>query len=478
MSRKGPPDPGGYNIRHETVIYDDRQMDVSEFRGMTDTQENVSTKPNTVSSSIQQLKKPEVKNVSDNAQVNNTDNELFCNKYDFKYLHLYDAPHYVYIQHNDRNIGRLHPMAIGKLLYECVKNPKAIIKEITKLGVNRIKVTMTTISDINKLVENSFLKEKGYTVYVPKHLTERRGVIKGVYTAFSDEYLLEHMECKSKIKYCRRINKKLINNDGQVEYRATETVVLTFLGNKLPSYVDINGVRCKVEPYIGNVIQCYNCLRFGHVLSQCKASEKICKNCGINHEGDCDAQSLQCIHCKSTTHNSLYKKCPIYVKQQEIKKIMASNNLSFKDAKSMSEAPSFAQALTTKNKFSILENLNDEVAFPSLPPKTNDFPTSTQRKEFTSPIPKKRKALPQQEKHFLNPQREYNTEALPLTPISFNPHRPSTSGDTPEVIIENLTTYISNTLYKFKSSFSSEDEVNVRKTVSDMIKSLTFSGQT
>lgn len=477
MDNKGPPDPGGSsnknykNIRYEEILNVDH-MDT----GLANSQGSVNKfLINIPDARDDPLKKLEIKTVSDSAPLNNRNNEPFCNKYEMKYLHLYDAPYYAYIQHNDQNIGRLHPMAIGKLLYEHIKNPKAVIQEITKLGANRIKVTMKTISDINNLIENPVLKENGYIVYVPRHLTERRGVIKGVYTFFSDEYLLDNMECSSKIKYCKRINRRTINSVGQVEYTPTETVVLTFLGNKLPSHVDINGVRCRVDPYIGNVIQCYNCLRFGHVFNQCKAKEKICKNCGITHEGECEKDSTQCIHCKSSTHNSLYKKCPVYVKQQEVKKIMAANNLSFKDAKYVADNPTFAQAVSTKNRFSTLESLNDELVFPSLPSKNNNYTYSSQRKESSSPVPKKRKALSQQEKHFHNPQRDYNTLSLPLTPLPANPCRPSTSKDAPEVVVDNLIKYISDIFYKLKNNFSNEDEDNVRRTVSEMISRLPFS---
>lgn len=479
MDNKGPPDPGGSginynNIRNETIIYKDINMDISVSTDSINTQGQVSTKQNNPTAGDCQVKKPEVRNLDDNVQVNNKNKELLSNKYNTKYLHLYDSPYYVYIEHSDKNIGRLHPMAIGKLLYEQIKNPKAVIKEISKLGSNRIKVTMTTVTDINRLVENPILKENGYLVYVPKHLTERRGVIKGVYTSFDDNYLLQNIECNSKILYCKRMNRKLINVDGQFEYIPTQTVVLSFLGNKLPSHVNINGVRCQVEPYIGNVIQCHNCLRFGHVFSQCKTKDKICKNCGTSHEGECHLP-LGCVHCKSTAHNSLYKKCPLYVKQQEVKKIMATNNLSFKEAKIISDNQTFAQVLSINNRFSVFDNLNDEAAFPNLPPKNNNPLPNFQRKEPVSPVPKKRKALSQQEKHFSRPQREYNTQSLPLSPLPTNIYRPSTSKEIPEVLIDNLTTYISEVVYTFRNNFSNEDKDNVRKTVSNIISGLVFS---
>lgn len=462
MDGKEPPDPGGRgkkyaNIRNETLIYNDIDMRESNSNSI---QANVSTKSNVLDNNVN--KNMEHKKVSDN--------DIFKNKYDLKYVHLYDKPYYVYIQHKDKNIGNLHPMAIGKVLYENINLPKATIEDISKMGSNRIKVILKTISDINNLIANPVLNEQGYIIYVPRHLTQCRGVIRGVYSQLSEDYLLRNMESKSIVKHCKRMQRKIINNEGQVEIRPTETVVVTFEGNKLPSHIYINSVRCQVEPYIANVVQCYNCLRFGHVSDQCKSKGKTCRNCATIHEGECEIEKISCLHCKSSLHNSLDKKCPSYTKQREIKKIMAIKNLSFRDAKKIVDSPTVAQIMSTNNNFSVLQNLNDEIEFPSLPLRKNrSISIDFQNREPVSPVAKKRKTQITQEKHFSTPRREYNTQSLPLNPLLANPYRPSTSKEQPNDIIEQIIEHISDVVYRYKNKFSNNEIEILQKTFNQII---------
>lgn len=203
MSNQKPPDPGGgkspnsfSNIGNISIVHNEMECN--------DNDDN-NTKSNT--------QKTE---------------EIYKNRYDNNYLHLYKAPFYVYIQHKEKNIGRLHPMAIGKLLYEQIKNPKNTIKEIIKMGSNRVKVVVRNMQEANNLVSNTKIRELGYIAYVPKHCTEIRGVVKRVYTSLTDTYLRENSESESGIKSCYRILRKVSEN-GEKITKPTGTVIMTFL---------------------------------------------------------------------------------------------------------------------------------------------------------------------------------------------------------------------------------------------------------
>uniref|UniRef100_A0A6P7GQD1 Uncharacterized protein LOC114340842 n=1 Tax=Diabrotica virgifera virgifera TaxID=50390 RepID=A0A6P7GQD1_DIAVI len=146
-------------------------------------------------------------------------------------------------------------------------------------------------------------------------------------------------------------------------------VILTFEGNIIPQYITLDLVRFQVEQYIYPVVQCLNCFKFGHTMRQCKATSILCKNCGKDHEDNSSCSNPKyCLHCKTNEHTSLTKQCPAYQHQYNIKKIMAIENTTFKEAEFIAKNPSYAK-ITTHNQFEVLSNLNN---FPQLPSVAND----------------------------------------------------------------------------------------------------------
>ncbi|KAG5873523.1 hypothetical protein JTB14_026609 [Gonioctena quinquepunctata] len=72
-------------------------------------------------------------------------------------------------------------------------------------------------------------------------------------------------------------------------------------------------------------MQCFSCLEFGHTKNA--NAEALLLNVTIV------VLPTKCFH--SIEHNSLYKKCPEYERQKEIKRIMAYENISYFDAKEL-----------------------------------------------------------------------------------------------------------------------------------------------
>ena len=159
-----------------------------------------------------------------------------------------------------------------------------------------------------------------------------------------------------------------------------QSMIVTFEGNVLPNEVIINSVVFPVELFFGKVIQCYNCLKYGHVSNQCRSTNiPLCINCGKskteNHE--CFESDIYCIYCKLSDHRSNSKKCPVFEKQKKIKKIMVEHNSTFNEAKEYCEN-SFAN-LTSLNKFSILSDANSyDENFPALPAQKPNIISSNQ----------------------------------------------------------------------------------------------------
>lgn len=151
-----------------------------------------------------------------------------------------------------------------------------------------------------------------------------------------------------KVLSVKRFTKKIQNGD-EIKYDPTTSIMVSFKGQKLPTHVSICKVLCSVEPYVQRVVQCFNCLRYGHVSKQCK-SKLRCNRCGENHKSDsCQVfKPIECLFCKGAHVATDHKLCPEYKKQKSIKTMMARENISYRDAKNK-QSGSFANVTAEPN---------------------------------------------------------------------------------------------------------------------------------
>nr|CAI5866091.1 unnamed protein product [Callosobruchus analis] len=103
-----------------------------------------------------------------------------------------DSPrHYVvFVEHKYLNVDRLHPMRLGEKLLN-IGNDAKHIKEINTVGRNRIKIELDSPAAANRILSNSVFENNGLVAYIPLHLTEKKGVVKGIDTTYSEEDLLK-----------------------------------------------------------------------------------------------------------------------------------------------------------------------------------------------------------------------------------------------------------------------------------------------
>lgn len=406
----------------------------------------------------------ELKNADKNVNsIKSPAKQFIENKYNLKLGHLYSAPYYAYIEHSDKNIGKLHPMALGKFLHIDL-NIKHEIVEITKVGLNRVKVELKSAKSVNNLIENPLIKAKGYVAYVPKHLTERRGVIRGVCTSLDDASLIDYIESFSVIKSVKRVYRKS-NENAMDKLIPTQTVFLTFEGNSLPSHIFLNSVRCTVEPYISNVIQCNKCFKFRHVAAQCRSTKEVCPDCGNSHEGEC--YDRKCSNCGSNQHSARDKNCEKYKKEKDIKTIMGKHNMSYKEAENIYKDPNFAR-VTTSNRFNVLNNIEH---FPELPTHSRSQSNQNQSSFFTSQVSnKKRKTI--SPAYTPSVEREYNTFNLPLNPLPPNPIRPNGEENPNFDRLLNVITECCNEFFSRCSKdfqISLEDELSLKRNINTLL---------
>lgn len=398
---------------------------------------------------------------SDGKNMNKKSAELIVNNYVPEYVHLYRAPFIAYIQHADKNIGRLHEMSIGHMLHKDL-GLKTSIKSISRSGANRIKIEMNTIQDVIDLVNKPALKSRGYHCFVPKYLTERRGVIRYVDTCFSDSYILENIECDGLIKEVKRIVRE-VTEGGQTKRLPTQTVILTFHGNKLPEYCILNSCRRLITSYVYKPVLCFKCLHFGHVKAQCRSSVAKCRKCGDTHEGECDASAHKCLHCKSKTHDALSKECPAFKKELLIKQKMADNNIPYREAKATIDNPNSFANVSTFNRFSLFENCEDFPALQSRPRNLEKLKiqSNVASRATNRPIvAKKRPRVASPPPVVTSAVREFNVSSLPSRPIISepNPYRPPSQSQIVEMI-EKIVKFVGNMFKSDKVITFDESEI-------------------
>lgn len=271
---------------------------------------------------------------------------------DFRFNQTDKGPYFVIIESENKNLGKLHKMSVGKIMFNHLKNEGHAIENVDIAGRNRIKVVFSNFQIANKILDDrEFLSKNDFQAYIPESLVLRRGVIRNVDVDLTVEEINEVIKSSVKITNIRRMSRKTVEND-KTFYSNTGTVVLTFRGQILPETVSIYGARCVVTPYIYKVVQCHNCYRFGHLSNQCRSASR-CINCGDNHNSnDCKA-AVKCISCKEQ-HKATDPQCPEFVNQRSIKKYMAFHNVGYKEAK-----------LKYRNFSEVVSNSTQD--FPSLP---------------------------------------------------------------------------------------------------------------
>lgn len=144
------------------------------------------------------------------------------------------------------------------------------------------------------------------------------------------------------------MSRKTVSANGVV-WLPTQTVVLTFDGQALPSKVFAFYSSLPVDQYVYPTIQCFNCCRFGHTRLQCRSKPR-CFKCGGEHDGtSCSSESFSCINC-SGTHKATESICPENLRQKNIKQFMSSHSVSYQEADkkfAKINKPSFAEVVAT-----------------------------------------------------------------------------------------------------------------------------------
>lgn len=214
-------------------------------------------------------------------------------------------------------------MAFARLLRsENIKN----VTRIKYKSFNKVLIQFQNKEDATKLMECQKFKDMGWRCQLINEMSLSYGVVKGVDLELKEQEIMDILECTTEIISVKRLRR--VNSENK--WVDCESIRVCFKSNNLPSHIYAYDCRLTVEPYVFPVTQCSGCWQFGHVVKYCPLKKKICPKCGGNHE-NCDTSNISCLNCKGN-HFVLDKKCPLFLKEKDIRNIMSTEQVPYRKA--------------------------------------------------------------------------------------------------------------------------------------------------
>ncbi|KAL4142166.1 hypothetical protein QTP88_004679 [Uroleucon formosanum] len=239
----------------------------------------------------------------------------------------YNGPVIILVECIDMNkhIGNWHPFKAAKFFSTNFSG----ITNIKPAGSKKIKISFDSTSNGNLCLTSDVLFDHGFTANIPSNLIYSFGIIK-LDPDVSEDDFRDGVHSIFPIVNFKRIS---IKKDGNIV--PTRIVELKFLSPKLPQHISVYNLIFDVNPSIRSPVQCNRCLRYGHTQKFCR-SDPRCSHCGGSKHSilECPTASSTdptCIFCK-LPHAATDRSCQEWSVQKDIKKIMATENISYKDA--------------------------------------------------------------------------------------------------------------------------------------------------
>ncbi|KAL4091657.1 hypothetical protein QTP88_026314 [Uroleucon formosanum] len=301
----------------------------------------------------------------------------------------YIGPIFILVEsiNTEINLGKWHPVKAAKFFSTNFTG----ITNIKPAGFKKVKITFDSIENGNMCLKSAFLSDHGFSASIPSNLIYSFGVIKFDIDLSEDDFR-EGLSSLFPIESFRRIT---VNKDGVIT--PTRLVELKFISPNLPQHITVFNMIFEVTPSIRSPVQCNRCLRFGHTQKFCR-SDPRCSHCGgVKHSiVDCPTDSAtepSCLFCHLphlATDHSCHHEWSI---QKEIKKIMATENISYQDAVIFKKNNCYSSAF----KYSDITNRHPPVSNSNVPKPTHyveDFPNLNDSHHFFNSKKPKSKARP------------------------------------------------------------------------------------
>jgi hypothetical protein len=222
------------------------------------------------------------------------------------------------------------------ILGRCIKSICGDIHSVEYIRSGGIFITCNTKEQVQTLINTTHLTP---TSSAPIPVTVRLALTKNTVCGkiFAPELAdIPHSDILEELSSAGVVSlRKFYGEKSQSHH--VPLFVLSFLGSTLPSKVKIGYSSCRVEKYYPSPLRCSKCLRFRHSALSCK-SKPTCSHCSkTDHSADnCpdlnEKEKAKCINCHQA-HSSYHKTCPIYLREKEICRRSATENLSYTEAR-------------------------------------------------------------------------------------------------------------------------------------------------
>lgn len=258
------------------------------------------------------------------------DTELNFNKFK-KLENLADGPKFLVIKRSDDNKTMANVSAF--LISKCIKSVAGDVKSHSRLADGTILVQTHTLKQAQQLIKLTRLNnEINVSISEHKRLNQSKGfVLCREFKILSDEEILNELASQHVISIKRN---KFRNDKG--EEVESGSYIITFSTTVVPQFLFVAWERIVVREFIPAPLRCFVCLKLGHHSSVCEKNEnqKVCVNCAETVHttaGErCNSPS-KCVNCGGD-HQSTFKKCPKYIKEQMIQKIRVQDKVGFREA--------------------------------------------------------------------------------------------------------------------------------------------------
>lgn len=292
------------------------------------------------------------------------------NVQDNSYTGLESGPYLVCLSSKDKNLTHLHPMKIGKILYESGQFPN--ITRIKPQSRKQLALYFANHIEANAFVSSDICTKHNLQAFIPFSTTHCVGIIRGVSIDLSTEEILSNIQTDNSVVVTNihRFNRKSVTDKDEVTYVPTQTCKITFRSTTLPRRVYLYHIACEVEKYHQPLLQCKNCMAFGHTAKFCRNNKK-CGACSGDHSTmECDNLIHKCPNC-SGPHKTRTPICEVYKRELLIQDKMNTLNLPRQEAKNIVYGKTtFAQLLTEKadtHPTSSFPSLRQEINSPTIP---------------------------------------------------------------------------------------------------------------
>ncbi|CAL1681333.1 unnamed protein product [Lasius platythorax] len=230
-------------------------------------------------------------------------------------------------------------------------NKKLKVDKIRNIGFNRSEIYFKSIIDANKCLGMDRNNTDKRIIYsIPSRVKRRKGVISDWDIDMPLHELVEAMDNTKGILQMERLRKRYVDpKTKQLMNKYLHQVLITVEGNELPTEIKIFGglMAIKVRPFMEPVKQCFNCFKFGHYKTECRAS-RICIICGEDYHGTCERE-IKCTNC-CRRHKPTYRRCQEYIYNFQLKKIMAESNKTIEEAKALLKGGSRHESIFWRNE--------------------------------------------------------------------------------------------------------------------------------